>query len=314
VVVTGEGIPVAHLLLPGRTADPGAFREAISYLVEGLGLSRVVICCDRGMVSKGNLEALKGAGLSYVVAIRMRKVGELARAVLSHPGRYREVAENLRVKEVPVPGEEDRYILCYNPFRAEEDRKAREAMVEKLKERLSGGNVGAFLKGAARRYVRVVGGKAELDWGKIAEDARYDGKWILRTNTDLPPEEIALAYKGLWQVEEAFREPEVPLRVTRDASRVLEPIYHWTEARVRGHVMVCFLAFILRQQLRLKLKELGWEGSFTGLLEALNQVRAVEIEDGTGLKYRLRDEIPAEAMPALKALGMAPPKLVERLA
>ena len=314
VVVTGEGIPVAHLLLPGRTADPAAFREAISYLVEGLGLSRVVICCDRGMVSKGNLEALRGAGLSYVVAIRMRKVGELARAVLSHPGRYREVAENLRVKEVPVPGEEDRYILCYNPLRAEEDRKAREAMVEKLKERVSGGNVGAFLKRAARRYVRVVGGKAELDWGKIAEDARYDGKWILRTNTDLPPEEIALAYKGLWQVEEAFREPEVPLRVTRDASRVLGPIYHWTEARVRGHVMVCFLAFILRQQLRLKLKELGWEGSFTGLLEALNQVRAVEIEDGTGLKYRLRDEIPAEAMPALKALGMAPPKLVERLA
>jgi len=78
-------------------------------------------------------------------------------------------------------------------------------------------------------------------------------------------------------------------------------------------VMMCFLAFILRQQLRLRLKELGWEGSFTGLLEALNQVRAVEIEDGTGLKYRLRDEIPAEAMPALKALGMAPPKLVERL-
>jgi hypothetical protein len=166
--------------------------------------------------------------------------------------------------------------------------------------------VGAFLKGAARRYVRVVGGKAELDWGKIAEDARYDGKWILRTNTDLPPEEIALAYKGLWQVEEAFRTLKTPLE--------LRPIYHWTEARVRGHVMVCFLAFILRQQLRLKLKELGWEGSFTGLLEALNQVRAVEIEDGTGLKYRLRDEIPAEAMPALKALGMAPPKLVERLA
>jgi hypothetical protein len=305
VVVTGEGVPVAHLLLPGRTADPAAFREAIRYLAEGLGLSRVVVCCDRGMVSKGNLEALNGAGLSYIVAIRMRKEGDLARTVLSHPGRYREVAENLKVKEVPVSGEEDRYILCYNPFKAEEDHRAREAMVAQLKERFSEGNVRVLLKGAARRYVRAVGGKAELDWGKIAEDARYDGKWILRTNTNLPPREVALAYKGLWQVEEAFRTLKTPLE--------LRPIYHWTEARVRGHVMVCFLAFVLRQQLRLKLKELGWEGSFTGLLEALKQVRAVEIEDGAGLKYRLRDEIPAEAMPALRALKMAPPKLVEKL-
>ena len=78
--------------------------------------------------------------------------------------------------------------------------------------------------------------------------------------------------------------------------------------------MVCFLAFILRQALRLKLKEVGWEGSFSGLLEALGRVRAVEIEDGAGLRYRLWDEIPAEAMPAFQALKVAPPKLVEKLA
>ena len=306
VVVTREGIPVAHLLLPGRTADPEAFREAISHLVEGLGLLRVVICCDRGMVSQGNLEALKEAGLSYIVAIRMRREVKLAQAVLSHPGRYREVAENLRVKEVLVPDEEDRYILCYNPYRAEEDRKVREAIVAHLAEKISSGEeVTRLLKGAARRYVRERGGKAELDWAKIQEDARYDGKWILRTNTGLPPEEVALAYKGLWQVEEAFRTLKTPLE--------LRPIYHWRESRVRGHVMVCFLAFILRQHLRLKLKEVGWEGSFSGLLDALGRVRAVEIEDGAGLKYRLRDEIPAEAMPALRALKVAPPKLVEKL-
>ena len=306
VVVTREGIPVAHLLLPGRTADPEAFREAIGYLVEGLGLARVVICCDRGMVSRGNLEAMREAGLFYIVAIRMRREVDLAQAVLSHPGRYRKVAENLRVKEVPVPDEDDRYILCYNPLGAEEDRKAREAIVAHLEEKISSGEVRRLLKGAARRYVRETGGKAELDWGKIREDARYDGRWILRTNTDLPPEEVALAYKGLWQVEEAFRTLKAPLE--------LRPIYHWTESRVRGHVMVCFLAFILRQHLRLVLKEVGWEGSFSGLLEALGRVRAVEIEDGAGLKYRLRDEIPGEAMPAFRALKMTPPKLVERLA
>ena len=66
---------------------------------------------------------------------------------------------------------------------------------------------------------------------KVAKDARYDGKWTLRTNTDLPPEEVALRYKGLWQVEEAFRTLKTPLE--------LRPICHRSESRVRGHVMVC---------------------------------------------------------------------------
>jgi len=306
VVVTREGIPVAHLLLPGRTADPVAFREAISYLTEELGLARVVVVCDRGMVSKGNITSLKEAGLSYIVAIRMRKDKELTQVVLSHPGRYREVAENLKVKEVPIPGEDDRYILCYNPLGAEEDRKAREAIVAYLAEKLPAGNVKGFLKGAARRYVRTVGGRAELDRRKIAEDARYDGKWILRTNTDLSPQEVALSYKGLWQVEECFRTLKTPLE--------LRPIYHWTERRIRGHVTVCFLAFLLRQALRLRLSELGWEGNFSELVGALSRVRAMEVGDGSGTRYRLRDEIPQAAMPALGALKMAPPKLVERLA
>ncbi len=305
VVVTREGLPVAHLVLPGRTADPVAFREAISCLGDKLGLRKVVVVCDRGMVSEGNLAALKEAGLSYIVAVRMRKEKGLAQAVLSHPGRYREVAENLKVKEVAVPGEEDRYILCYNPLGAEEDRRAREAIVAHLEERIASGEVNGLLKGAARRYVRVKGGRAELDRGKIEADGRYDGKWVLRTNTDLPPEEVARAYKGLWQVEECFRTLKTPLE--------LRPIYHWTEARIRGHVVVCFLAFLLRQSLRLKLAELGWEGNFGALVSALSRVRAVEIEDGAGVKYRLRDEIPRAAMPAFKALKMAPPKLVEKL-
>jgi len=306
VVVTQEGLPVAHLLLPGRTADPAALGEAIAYLGEELGLGRVVVCCDRGMVSQGNLVALREAGLSYIVAIRMRREKGISEAVLAHPGRWREVAENLKVKEVPVPGEEDRYILCYNPLGAEEDRRAREAIVAYLAEKLPTGNVKGLLKGAARRYVRVQGGKAQLDRGAIEADARYDGRWILRTNTDLPPQEVALAYKGLWQVEQAFRTLKTPLE--------LRPIYHWRESRVRGHVIVCFLAFLLRQALRLRLEEVGWEGSFTELLEGLSRVRAVEIEDGAGARYRLRDEIPQVVMPALKALRLAPPRLVERLA
>ena len=134
------------------------------------------------------------------------------------------------------------------------------------------------------------------DRAKIAQDARYDGKWGLRTNTELPPREVACAYKGLWQVEEAFRVLKTPLE--------LRPIYHWTERRIRGHVMVCFLAFVLRQLLRAGLDKLGWQGSFSELLSALGRVPVTVLRGKGGQTFRLRHGIPAQAMPALHAVGM----------
>lgn len=305
VVLTRDGLPVAHLLLPGNTADPQAFREALSYLQRVLGVTRAVLCCDRGMVSEGNLQAMREAGLPYIVATRLRGNKRVTDEVLRQAGRYQVVAENLRVKEVKVEGAQDRYIVCLNPLGAEEDRRNREGILAHLEEKLAHGSAKNLLRGAARRYVRVEGERVTLDRAKIAHDARYDGKWVLRTNTDLAPSEVACAYKGLWQVEQAFRVLKTPLE--------LRPIYHWTEPRVRGHVMVCFLAFVLRQLLRTRLGKLGWEGSFTELLCALGRVRATVLRGTGGQTFRLRDEIPAQAMPALHAVGMRAPRRLERL-
>ncbi|GAB4310784.1 MAG: hypothetical protein Kow0097_12400 [Candidatus Bipolaricaulota bacterium] len=116
---------------------------------------------------------------------------------------------------------------------------------------------------------------------------------------------MACAYKGLWQVEEAFRVLKTPLE--------LRPIYHWTEARIRGHVMVCFLAFVLRQLLRTRLAKLGWQGSFTDLLSSLGRVRVSVLRGKGGQTFRVRDEIPALAMPAFHAVGMRAPRRLERL-
>lgn len=313
VVVTRDGLPVAHLLLPGNTADPAAFREALAYLQEVLGVRRAVLCCDRGMVSEGNLQAIREAGLPYIVATRLRKrkihsfLGStlVTEEVLAQAGRYQVVAENLQVKEVKLEGVEDRYIVCLNPLGAEEDRRNREGILAHLEERLARGTAKGLLRGAAHRYVRMEGERVTLDRAKIAEDAHYDGKWVLRTNTDLPAPEVALAYKGLWQVEQAFRILKTPLE--------LWPIYHWTEPRIRGHVMICFLAFVLRQLLTSKLEKIGWRGSFTELLSALGRVQATVLRGKGGQTFRLRDEIPAQAMPAFHAVGMRAPRRVERL-
>ena len=150
-----------------------------------------------------------------------------------------------------------------------------------------------------------MGGTVRLDRGRIEDDARYDGKWVLRTNSDLSTPDAALAYKGLWQVEQAFRTLKTPLE--------LRPIYHWTESRVRGHITVCFLAFTLRQILNKRLAKRSFDGSFVELIEGLSRVRAVLLDDGNGNRYRLRDEIPAATMPAFLALNIVPPRRAEKI-
>ena len=91
----------------------------------------------------------------------------------------------------------------------------------------------------------------QIDEAKIAEDARYDGKRVLRTNTEIDAAEVALQYKRLWMVEQWFRSSKSLLHT--------RPIFHHLDATIRGHVFCSFLALVLRQELQARLDERGHE-------------------------------------------------------
>jgi transposase len=302
VAMTREGVPIAHEVFPGATSDVRSFARVVSSLKERFPIGRVIVVSDRGTVSEGNLELLSKLGLSYIVGVRMRRVREVAEGVLSRPGRYRVVADNLKVKEVRHQGK--RYIVCLNEEEAERERKAREELVARLEEKLArGGLKGLVGNRGYRRFLKVRGAEVEIDEDALRREARYDGKYVLLTDTDLPAEEVALAYKGLWQVEAAFRELKDQLE--------LGPIYHWTEVRVRAHVCVCFLAFLLEVELGRRLKELGVEVSFREVLRDLGRVKAVRLEI-KGKPYLVRTELTGHAYQAFRAAGVAvPPRVVE---
>ncbi|MDI6711287.1 MAG: transposase [Thermoanaerobacterales bacterium] len=119
-------------------------------------------------------------------------------------------------------------------------------MVQKLEAMLKAGLKPLIGNKGYRRFLRLNGDKAEIDRQALEREARYDGKYVLRTNAELDTDAAALAYKDLWRVERAFRE----LKSTLD----LRPIYHWKDRRVHGHVMVCFLALVLGSALQRSLK------------------------------------------------------------
>ena len=269
LLTTGDGFPLSHVVLPGDTSDLAAMREALDVVRRRLPVTEVVMVTDRGMVSEANLREMESLGMRYIVGAKFRHLA--TREVLHRAGRYREVTPNLLVKEAHGTGR--RTVICYNPEEAERDRREREAMVAYLEQSLEDRGLKGLLKNdVARRYLKVKGETVTVDRRRIAQDALKDGKWVLLTNCSLPAREVALAYKGLWRVERAFRTLKTPLEI--------RPVYHWTDRRVRGHVAVCVLAYLLERVLEHKLESAGLKMSAAEALQELSAVHAVEAKLG----------------------------------
>ncbi len=251
LAVTREGIPVRCWSFPGNSMDM-TLLEKVKDDLSGWKLSRVITVVDRGFSSEENLRYLQRGGGHYIAGERMRAGMPEAEAALSRAGRYKKVKDNLEVKEITVGDGEKRtrYVLARNPEGAKRDRAEREAIVARLEEELShlpelsgeshSKAACALLSHKAYgRYLKTDSkGNPVIDRKRIAEDARLDGKYLIKTSDDtLSAEDVALGYKQLAEVEDAFRS----LKHTLD----IRPVYHRKEERIRSHVLLCWLALLL---------------------------------------------------------------------
>lgn len=301
VLMTSEGIPVAHQIFPGNTADIDTFKKVIQDTKERFCLKRVIFVGDRGMVSPDLLDELDHDRIGYIAGVKMRK-STAVNAVLKTGGRYKKVSEHLQVKEVWYDA--DRYIICHSQKRAKRDKKTREDLILRLTNKLKKGSKSLVGTHGYRRYLVIGKTEVSLSQKAIQNEARYDGKYVLRTNCDLESHEVAEAYKTLWRVERAFRELKSGLD--------LRPIYHYTDPRVRGHVMVCFLALVLESALIRYLNQGEAKTSYLKLLADLSQLHAVEITH-QGKTYLLRTELAGSAYEAFRVLGIRPPNKVTEI-
>jgi IS4 transposase len=254
MAVTRDGIPVRCWTFPGNTADQKIIRKVKDDL-GGWNLHRLVWVADRGFASAANRAYLSKGGGRYIHAEKLRNTNSEAAAALARQGRYHEVAGNLRVKEVWVPGKDagvraERFAVCHNPEQAERDAAVRKRLVTHLEELIEGSDawpeskrdelVGSLKdKPALRRLLRrTPGGLLRTGKAAIAREARLDGKWLLRTNDHtLTPEDLAAAYKQLIAVERGWKDMKGALR--------LRPVFHHREDRIRAHVQLCWLALLL---------------------------------------------------------------------
>jgi len=271
VVLDRNGDPICSELWPGNTADVKSLVPIVERLKSRFGIGSVCIVADRGMISAETLAEVELRKWQYILGVRMRSSTE-AKAVVARAGRYAEVHPKsddrddpspLKVKEVWVE-DTRRYVVCVNEDQATKDRHDREAVVASLREALSHGDKSLVGNKGYRKYLRAGGKQFAVDEDKIQEEARYDGKWVLTTNTDLPTDEVALKYKQLWMVEDVFRSMK-SLLDTR-------PIFHKRDETIRGHVFCSFLALLLRKELQDRLARKEWKLEWADVVRDLDNL------------------------------------------
>ena len=312
VVINDEGRPICCEMWPGNTTDVKTLVTITQGLRQRFQIQRFCIVADRGMISAENLKYLEAQNtIAYILGTRMRKDKEVREQVLTCGGRYQEVhplgsktkdPSPLKVKEVRHMGH--RYIVCLNERQATKDKLTREAIIKALEEKIPKGPKGLVGNKGYRRYVKIEKDSTSIDFEKVKAEARFDGKWILRTNTDLATAQVALKYKELWQVE----------RVFRDVKSMLEtrPVFHQRDDTIRGHVFCSFLALVLRKELERHLEKAGHIFEWSHIKQDLRALQETHIEEN-GNHLAIRSKAEGVCGKVFQAVGMAMPPTIREI-
>ena len=311
-VLDETGRPICCEMWPGNTTDVTTLLPELERLQSRFSVGECCIVADRGMISAGTLEKLDEDETPYILGTRMRKVKRINTEILTRAGRYSEVYPEsadrrkpapLKVKEVIHEG--TRYIVCLNERQARKDAADREAILESLKRKLKHGATSLVGNRGYRRYLKVAKDSTRIDPAKVKADARFDGKWVLTTNTKLPADKVALKYKELWRVE----------RVFRDMKSLLEtrPVYHQKDENIAGHVFCSFLALVLRKELDQRLADNKHRFEWSDIKQDLKALKQVEIEEN-GKCFAIRTECKGVCGKVFQSVRVALPPNIKEVA
>jgi transposase len=312
-VLDNHGRPICCEMWPGNTTDVKTLIPIAQRIQKRFQVARFCLVADRGMISNETMKTLDDpeTGLPYILGVRMRKVREVREEVLADTQEFREVRPEgrsskdpspLQVKEVTVNGR--RYIVCLNPKEARKDQADREAILASLEEQLKKGATSLVGNRGFRRYLKSEKGAFAIDQEKVKLDARFDGKWVLTTNTRLKAAEVALKYKELWQVEHLFR----------DTKSLLEtrPIFHKCDESIRGHVFCSFLALLLKKELYRRLDAAGNSFEWSDIKQDLKSLQEVTLDED-GKRLAIRTQCQGTCGKVFQAVGVAVPPTVREI-
>jgi len=321
LLVNNEGIPISHSVFEGNIKDQNTFPEIFEAMRERFRIKRCVFVGDNAFSTPDNIDDLVAAGYEYIFSTKLRKnqrVMDLLAESLPPRKNFARLKKNLFVKELPSDGE-TRFIACYNPVRAKETRKKRERRLKesetflkqfllprrkkqtKDREKIHS-QIERFLRKKRTLKFFNYEYRKECDFSyhlrkdQLEQEERIDGLLVLQTNSrDLKAKDVANGYRTLLEVEDAFREIKSFIRI--------RPIRHWAEFRVRGHVFICVLAYLIEKLIEKSLRENAIDLTAKAALEDLSPIKVV-VNELMGRRLRKRTEITPEQYLIYRALGI----------
>lgn len=290
------GHPIGYEQFPGSTADVKTLLPAIEGLKKRFNLGKVTIVADSGVLSKANLKNLEDEGYRYIVGARLKNLPEKTKKEIWDLKGYQTIIKDeLKLYETEHKGK--RLVVTWSKKRAIRDEKERKKLIEKLKKSLSNGKKGV-LTGRYSKYLKLDEFPVLKDEA-IEKDSKFDGLLgLLTNNEDMHGESLVEKYKELWKIEESFRLMKSQLEV--------RPMFHWSDKRISGHLVLCFLAFVVMRELERRTKESGIKDSIGKMLEALAELQVSEL-DSHGELYLLRGKVPPLAERIFKIMKMKLP-------
>ena len=284
LIMDREGIPLGHEVWPGNMSDKPAFKEVIDRVKTKFNIGKVILVCEKGMISEANIAYLEEKQYEYVLGVKMKSLSEKRQRILlkedelenlyegTRKGRKicegelnrrekewireEKIAEGIKArplneKELKAyadsPKGKRQWMVCFNEQLAIEDAEKRAYFQTIIENKVKFDTAKEWIvKNGYKKYVSIQDFHIEIDHEKLAKERLFDGKWVLLTNTGMPIVSAIRAYKDLGRIEQLFRHMKSDLEVG--------PIYHWTGTRVRAHIAICFLALQIQTYITKKLK------------------------------------------------------------
>lgn len=317
-----NGIPLCFEVHPGNTFEGNTLSGIVEKMQSKFSIRRFIFIADRGLFSFDNLEHIRNSQGEFIVGLKMGSLGKELQEDFYQLDNFTWINEELAVYETRV--REDRCIITWSKSRAERDRKTREDVIEKIKKKIAADKKKAkklITNRNYKKYVKIEGkDQCELNHKAIAEEAAKDGFFGVITNvTSMSPSEIVANYKQLWKVEDAFGEIKGNLKT--------RPMFHWTDQRIIGHLVLCFLSYLCEAHLTKALRqsyEMLQKKSIANkviksrpltVVQAMNelaQVMAIPVKVRKDTIW-VRTDIPTNAASLMKAIGMRmPPKIISK--
>lgn len=311
IVLDGHDRPIASFLWPGNTADVTTLLPVVERLRTRFGVGQVCVVADRGMISAATIAGLEAQGIDYILGVRERLTAEVRTTVIDDDGVAvpltipRQKGEtDLAIKDIALAGR--RYVLCRNEEQARTDAETRTALLAGLERKLTQGDKALVGNAGYRRFLADPAGDGfTIDAAKVEADARFDGLFVLRTNTSLTALQVVLRYRNLLAVEQGFLAAKT-LLATR-------PIFHRTDAAIRGHIFCTFLALVLRKELmdRLTARRLALP-EWQQVVDDLADLSEIEVAQD-GRRALLRTAPGPTIDPLCRAVGISLPPVFQEL-